>query len=125
MLNESPVLKLGVSLSKLFLGIHHNRSIPGDRFFDRFSRNQQKANTLLPGLHQYFISVIKQNQRTITEFIRNGGRGGSNLLGSDRLWSRAIAESPRAGKDIGKCITGSFNCKPLALSGRNRNIKIL
>src|ERR1041385_8596363 len=61
-IQECSLLQLLEGLLQLFLGIHDDRSIPGDRFFEWFSRNQQEPDAVLPGLHFDLITGVEQNQ---------------------------------------------------------------
>src|SRR6476646_7385533 len=50
-LDEGAVAQLGYGLLKLRLRVHHDRSVPGDRFLDRFAGHEQEANALVACLH--------------------------------------------------------------------------
>jgi hypothetical protein len=43
MLDEGARLQFVDGLSKLFLRVHHDRAVPGDRLLDRLARREQKA----------------------------------------------------------------------------------
>ena len=47
MADEAAVAQLGDGLLQLGLGVHHDRSIPGDRLLDRLARDQQEADALV------------------------------------------------------------------------------
>ncbi len=59
---KSPRLVLGEGLPELLLSVHDDGPVPGDGFFDRFSRDQQKPDPLLPSLNADFIAPVKQHQ---------------------------------------------------------------
>src|SRR5262249_9768309 len=44
LLDERAVVQLGEGLPQLGLGIHHDRTVPGDRLLDRLARDQEKAD---------------------------------------------------------------------------------
>ena len=50
-LDEGAVAQFGYGLLKLRLRVHHDRSVPGDRFLDRFAGHEQEANALVACLH--------------------------------------------------------------------------
>src|ERR1035438_6064784 len=42
-------------LAQLFLGVHDDGTVPGHRFFQRLSRDQQETYSIVAGLHHYFV----------------------------------------------------------------------
>ena len=56
MLDEVAGLQLRHRLSKLLLRIHNDGSVPGDRLFDRLTRDQQEPDALVAG--SYFAGEL-------------------------------------------------------------------
>src|SRR5258708_33058247 len=50
-LQECPLLKLLKRLLKLFLRVHHDRTVPSHRLLQRLPRDQEKPDPVLPGLY--------------------------------------------------------------------------
>jgi hypothetical protein len=69
MLNERAILQFVEGLLKFLLRVHHDGTVPRDRLFNRFSRNQQKPNPLGPGLHNNFIAAVEQHQGMIGRVV--------------------------------------------------------
>ena len=47
---------------KLRTGVHHDRTVPGDRFFDRFARDQQEPHPFVTGLHSDLVTAVEQHE---------------------------------------------------------------
>src|SRR5437879_12833245 len=56
---KGPLLQFRESLLQLFLSIHDNRPIPCDRLLKWLSRNQQKPDSVIPGLHRDLVPAIE------------------------------------------------------------------
>jgi hypothetical protein len=65
MLDEVAGLQLRPGLSKFLLRIHDDGSVPGDRLFDRLTRDQQEPDALIAGLNDDLVSAVEQHQGMI------------------------------------------------------------
>src|SRR5207244_4923551 len=88
---ERPVLKFGECLLQLLLRIHHDGTVPGNRLLKRLSRNQQKANSIIPGLNRHFVAAVKQYERAVVRFDRRSRVQPLDSLGWHREWASGIA----------------------------------
>ncbi len=57
-LDERPVVQLRVRLTQLVARVHDNRTLPRDRFLERFARYQQEPDSLGSGLDRNFIPTV-------------------------------------------------------------------
>lgn len=48
--------------AQLFLRVHDDRSIPRDRFFERFAGDEQEANSVLTRLYFHFIAAVEKDE---------------------------------------------------------------
>ena len=62
---KCPLLVLPECGAEFLLGIHHNRSLPGDRFMERFSRKKEKSHGLVVCPDCNFFTGSKKNQAAI------------------------------------------------------------
>jgi hypothetical protein len=46
-------------LPELLLRIHYDRAIPSDGFLERLSRDEQKSDSIIPGLNSNFVTPVK------------------------------------------------------------------
>src|SRR5471030_1589523 len=56
-------------LPQLRLGVHHDRSIPGDRLLERFSRHEQEPDALAARLYHDLVSAVEQHERSVSRFV--------------------------------------------------------
>src|SRR5215467_9879060 len=56
--DEVAGLQLRHRLSKFLLRIHNDGSVPGDRLFDRLTRDQQEPDALIAGLNDDLVSAV-------------------------------------------------------------------
>jgi len=56
---EVALVKFLESLAEFVLGIHNDGAIPGDRFFERLTGNEQEADAIIASLDHEFIAAIK------------------------------------------------------------------
>src|SRR3989442_1412023 len=61
---ERSFLQFQECLLELFLRVHHDGAVPGDRFLEWLSGNQQEPNAVLPGLHLYLVAGVEEHQRS-------------------------------------------------------------
>src|ERR1051325_3452530 len=123
--NERALTQVAQRLSQLLLSVHHDRTIPGPRFFDRFSRHEQEADPLVASLHDHFVSTIEEDQRPVFALVRpRPGRAAVDLLRQNALRRRGITKCPRAGEDVGERMIRAVNREPLAAARRYRDIEI-
>ena len=64
-LQEGAFTQLSEGLLKLLLGIHDDRTVPGDRLFERFAGNQEEANAIFSGLHRNFVATIEKDEGAV------------------------------------------------------------
>src|SRR5579862_6641399 len=123
--DESAVAQLCESLLQLGLAVHHDRSIPGDRFLDRLARYQKEANALVAGLHGDFIAAVEQDQRTIAGLLADQRFGYPvGLLGQYAERLRRRAEIAGALEHIGESVPFKFDRERFALAGRHPDVEI-
>ena len=65
MLDERALLQFFEGCLQFFLGVHHDRSIPGNGFVQRLPADQQKAYPILCTADLHFLSAAKEHQRSI------------------------------------------------------------
>src|SRR5579864_8232444 len=58
---------------QLLLGVHHDRSVPGDGFRQRLAGHQQEADPLVAGLHRDLVAAVEEHEGAV---VRLGGRRG-------------------------------------------------
>src|SRR4051794_16559919 len=63
--DERPVAQLVERLLQLILRVHHDRTVPSDRLFDRPARDEQEADAIVARLDHHFVAAIEQNERSI------------------------------------------------------------
>jgi hypothetical protein len=69
MLDEVAGLQFRHRLSKFLLRIHNDGSVPGDRLFDRLTRDQQEPDALIAGLNDDLVSAVEQHQGMIAYIV--------------------------------------------------------
>ena len=62
MFNERAGVQFRNCLAELLLRIHDDRTVPGHRFFDRLTGDQQESNAVRTGLHADLVSAIKEDE---------------------------------------------------------------
>ena len=60
MLDEGSVPVLVKCMLQLFIGVHHDRAIPGDRLADGFAGYEQKPDWFFRGCDRNVIAIGKQ-----------------------------------------------------------------
>ena len=70
-LQERPLFELRERLPELLLRVHYDGAVPRHGLLQGFSRNQQEADAVLPGLHHHLIAPVKEDQRAV---VRLRGR---------------------------------------------------
>jgi hypothetical protein len=60
--NEASAIEFGDGLANLFLRIHHDRAVPRNRFFDRFTRDEQEPNAFRASLDGDLVAAIEQDE---------------------------------------------------------------
>ena len=53
-------------LAQLLLCVHHDGAVPCHRLLQRFSRDQQKADAVIAGLHRDFVTTVEEVVRIRT-----------------------------------------------------------
>jgi hypothetical protein len=66
-LDERSSLELFEGDSKLFLGVHHDGTVPGDGLADRFSRDEQEPHAFGLGRDGDLITVAEEHQVTVPD----------------------------------------------------------
>jgi hypothetical protein len=61
-LDEVPFCRSGTALSQLLLGVHDDRTEPGQRLLNRFARHQEKANAFFDGFNSNLVAVIEEHE---------------------------------------------------------------
>src|SRR4029079_2549602 len=124
-LDERSVAQLGHGLLQFCLAIHDDWPVPSNGLLNGLPRNQQEANSLLPGLHRDFIAFVKQHERAVT------GRLPEKDLLAINLFLGKHAERPgRRGElavtfeNISKGVTLDFDLERLSHVRRHKKIKI-
>jgi len=123
-LEEVALVKFLESLAEFGLSVHDDRAIPGDRFFERLSGNEQEADAIIAGLDYEFIAAIEKDERTI---VGRGGRGGvrpRNRFSGDGERVGSVTEFSRACENISEGMASGFNPKRLAAARGDRNIEV-
>ena len=62
LLQKRSLIQFFECLLQLFLRVHHNRAVPGDRLFQRLAGDEKKSNAIVSGLHSDFIAAIEKNE---------------------------------------------------------------
>src|SRR5262252_5781615 len=73
LLDERSLSNLPEGRPQLFLRIHHDRSMPGNRFLERLAGYQQESNARLAGLHRHFVSSVENDEGAILRILIDGG----------------------------------------------------
>src|SRR5437588_9679510 len=81
---ESAFLELFERLAELVLGVHHDRTVPGDRLLQRLARTEQKSDPILTGLDDDFVAAVEKDQRPVVRFGRRRGLEPLHPFGRDR-----------------------------------------
>src|SRR5688572_7062970 len=96
--DESPELKFTHRLPNLRLRVHHDRTVPGDRFLDRATGYQQEADALVTRLDDDLVPAVEQNQGAVAEIAVV--MPGELVL--HRARRRGVTEPAGPGEDVGK-----------------------
>src|SRR5690242_14915533 len=59
LLQESPLLQFIERGTEFALRIHDNRAVPGNRFLERFTGDEQEADAFLPGFHNHLVATVE------------------------------------------------------------------
>src|SRR5262249_14158712 len=125
LLDERAVVQLAECLLQLGLRVHHDRSVPGDRLFDRLARYQQEADSFLAGLHRYLVAAVKYDERAVSGSLTQEDLAPVHgLFGEYAERLRGRAESSRALEDISEGVPPGLDRQNLPASRRNPNIEI-
>jgi hypothetical protein len=58
-LQEGALFEVAEGIAKLILGVHHDRTIPGDGFLERLAGDKQETDAVVAGLHHEFVAAIE------------------------------------------------------------------
>src|SRR5713101_7586722 len=124
-LDERPVAQLGHGLLQFRIGVHHDRSVPGDRLLDRLARDQQEADAFLAGLDRHLVAAVEQHQRPVSRPLADERRSlRIVLLGQNAQRFGRAGKRPRSLEHIGEGVPGGLHRKYLAPPGRDGNVEI-
>src|SRR5262245_9508601 len=74
LLDERARAQLVVRLLQLRFGVHHDWTVPRNRFFDRLPGNEQEADAFVARLHDDFVAGVEEDERSVPGFtIERGG----------------------------------------------------
>jgi hypothetical protein len=111
MLDEVAGLQLRHRSSKFLLRVHDDGSVPGDRLFDRLTRNQQEPDARITGLNDDLISAVEQHQRVIACIVLCRCVSSRGLFRYNRARIGAIAKRSSATKNLRKGVTPSEHAR--------------
>jgi hypothetical protein len=80
-LDERPVAQLADRGLQFGLGVHHDRSVPGDGLLERAARAQQAPDTLLAGLHDDLVATVEHDERAVAGLLPRHVLDGPGLVG--------------------------------------------
>src|SRR5438477_13092577 len=101
-LQERSFLQFQERLLELFLRVHHDWAVPGDRFLEWFSRNQQEPDAVFARLHFHLIAGVEEHQRAIFRLLWGRCIGPADSFGRHRQRARRVAEFAAPRKNIGE-----------------------
>src|SRR5712691_3895758 len=61
-LQERALLELLERLPELRLGVHHDGAVPCHGLFQRFPRNQEEPDPVIPGLHRDLVALVEEHE---------------------------------------------------------------
>src|SRR6266704_121022 len=127
-LDERPAPELVVGVRQLFLGVHHDRPLPGDRLLERLSRDQQEPHPLLARVHRDLVAGVEQDEGAVPRFLRalaaRIASTGRDAIGANALRCGRIAEAAAAFKDVCERMPRRLDRNRLAPTRRNPDVKI-
>src|SRR5579864_8864064 len=111
MLEKGSLLQFGERLLQLLLSVHHDRPIPRDRLFQRFSGDEQEPYAVVPGLHRDLVAAVEQDERAIVRLHRRCRISPLDGFSRDREWAGCVAEFSAAAKNVGEGMARGFHWK--------------
>lgn len=112
-------------MAEFCLGVHDDRPVPRDRLLNWLAGDEQEADAFRSGLDLNLIAAIEQDQGMVRRVILGLHVGIDTGLGEDRLRSRGIAKSSRAGENVGKRIARGLHLKTPALVRRYGDVDVV
>src|SRR5258708_32034131 len=97
-LQECPLLQLLERLLKLFLRVHHNRTVPSHRLLQWLPRDQQKPDPVLSGLYLQFIAPVEEYERAIVSLRRRRRVQPADTFRRHSQWAGCVTKLPSASK---------------------------
>ena len=94
MLQEGTPVQFLEGLFELFLGVHHDGAVPGDRFLQRLAGYQQKADAILAGLDFDFVAAVEEDQRAIVGLRGRCGVQPADAFCGDEERAEALQNLP-------------------------------
>src|SRR5215471_10104841 len=92
MLNELAALQFCQSLSQFLLGVHDDRTVPGNRLLNRLARYQEKTDAFVAGLNDNLIAAIEEHERVIAGLVLRVGFRVDSRFSQNRARIRCIPE---------------------------------
>src|SRR4030095_4851414 len=72
LLDERAAVELVECPLKFCSRVHHNRTIPGDRLFDRLAGDEQEPDSFITGLHRDLVTAVEEGQGPGPDAVRRG-----------------------------------------------------
>ena len=69
LLDERAGAQLADRLAQLLLGVHDDRSVPGDRLLERLAGHQQEADAFVARLHHDLVAAVEQHERPVAGLV--------------------------------------------------------
>src|SRR5439155_4299872 len=104
LLDERPVLELGVGALQLLACVHDDRAVPGDRLADRLAGHEQEPDPGVAGLHHHLVARFEQDERAIPGLLADHLLHRPGPVGQDAKRRRGVTERAASLEHVGERI---------------------
>ena len=80
------------SLTELRFRVHHDRSVPRHRLFQRATRAKQEPDAPLTGVHDHLVAAVEQHERAVACLVTGHVLDRARLVGEHAHRRRGVAE---------------------------------